>query len=325
MSMTTGPIADLSYRNYDGELSAPRYRWWVIARSGIRLAMEKKSMWVIAAISGWYYLAMIFILFIRDQMSSLAPPGRATPISTFLQNIVWKDQFVHGFSYGQILFLILALMLGAGSIANDNRSNALLVYLSKPCNKRDYLFGKWFGIFLPLLIVSAIPSLVFYMYGLMSYRDHGFLSDPWIIVKLFTVLPIGAAFYASLAIGFSSMFSQGRVAGAALAGFYFLPNFFTTIIVGIWVDMNSHWHRHSPSQDMAGLVAKLFYASVDGLNIGMAKGIFATNGSPYFGLPTTTPMVPAPSLVGTLGIMATISLLCIMIAWRRLKPVEVVG
>ena len=45
---------------------------------------------------------------------------------TFLSRIVWQDQFLHGFSYGAD-HLIIALMLGSGAIANDNRANALLV------------------------------------------------------------------------------------------------------------------------------------------------------------------------------------------------------
>jgi len=46
--------------------------------------------------------------------------------------------------------LCIALVVGAGAIAADNRSNALMVYLSKPITKGDYLLGKWMGIFLAI-------------------------------------------------------------------------------------------------------------------------------------------------------------------------------
>ena len=61
MSVPTpaGPIADLSYRSYDGPLAPPRARWQAIARMGIKQAFRKKSLWVCTAFSGWYYLVMM--------------------------------------------------------------------------------------------------------------------------------------------------------------------------------------------------------------------------------------------------------------------------
>ena len=54
----------------------------------------------------------------------------------------------------QLFLLFIALLAGAGSIANDNRANALLVYLSKPCRKVDYLFGKWAGL---AMLIAGVP------------------------------------------------------------------------------------------------------------------------------------------------------------------------
>ncbi len=325
--MASTPIADLSYRNYDGELSATNYRWWVIAKSTMMMAMKKRAIWVYATFSGFYYVAMIIVLFVVDQMAANVAPGQRNPVAGFVSRINWKDQFLVGFSYGQIWFLAIALVIGAGAIANDNRANALLVYLSKPCDKKDYLFGKWLGIFLPLFVVSAIPSLVFYFYGAMSYREMGFISsDPWLIVKLPIMLLIGSAFHASIVIGISSMFNQGRMAGAVYAGLYFISNFFTQLMTAAWFSV-SGGRRGRGDLNEAGMdiISKLYYCSVDGLNIGMGKGIMGSKGSMPFGIQAQSQMVPPPSLFFTLGLISLISALMIFIAWRRIRPVEIVG
>lgn len=317
-TVTTGPIADLSYRGYDGPLASPRLRWWAIARMSMRLAFKKKGLWVAMAASSWYYMILMVMIFFNEQAIAMARASRAERSLNLLTNINWKDQFVNGFSFGQMLFLIMTLLIGSGCIANDNRSNALLVYLSKPCTKLDYVIGKWIGIFLPLLILMAIPTFLVYGYGAMSYSEYGFLSkDPWIFLKLAALLPLCAAFHASLMLGVSSLFNQGRLAGAAYAGLYFVLNFFTQLFA---VSFQMSRGEAPP------IVSKLFYASVDGLNIGLAKGIFGTDLTTIFVFPNAgNRPVPAPNAFVIIAIMAVISFLFLSLAWRRIRAVEVIG
>lgn len=298
-------------------------RWWSIAKTMIRIAFKKKFTWVLSALSAWYYFAMIFIMFLLDAISANLPPGQPSPIEQLLGRIVWKDQFLHGLSYGQIVFFSLSLVIGAGAIANDNRSNALLVYLSKPVTKRDYLLGKWMGVFLPILLLMLIPSAIFFLYGFMSYRERGFVTqDPWLALKLLAIYPIVAAFHASLITGISSMFNQGRVAGAAYAGLYFLTNFFTVMMAGLFNGVT----RSHGAAPLLSIANNLFYASVDGLCIGLGKAILGTDGTFPFGLPATRQIqVPAPPLIPVLGIMVLTSVAMLLIAWRRIRAVEVVG
>lgn len=331
--MNGSPIADLTYRGYEGELESPRYRWWVIARMSIRLAFRKRIYWVLTGLSGVYYLLMMLIIFFMEQLSAagsgIAPGNADQQLRQFISRIVWRDQFLHGFSTGQMWFLFLALLLGAGSIANDSRANALLVYLSKPCDKRDYLLGKWMGIFVPLLIAMAIPTAFFWLYGALSYRPYGFLSnDPWIIVKMALVLPLGAAFYSSLAVGFSSLFKQGRIAGATLAGAYFITNIFTQLMALSWMFSQSPGARRRGGGEFEQIVdtlRNLYYASIDGVNIGMSKAILGTDGSAYLGLPSPVRSVPAPGLIGILLVMVALSGIWLYVAWKRIRAVEVVG
>lgn len=325
------PIADLSYRNYDGPLDSPTMRWWVIAKQVMRAAFKKKSLWVFTFLSSVYYLIMMIIIFFTEQaaaqakealaMRGLEAGGQPDVLQQFLARLVWKDQYLHGLSSGQLMFFIIALLVGVGTIANDNRANALLVYLSKPCEKRDYVVGKWVGVFLMLLLTMSIPTMVFFAYGAMSYRDYGFLrDDPWIFPKLIVLLPMLAAFYASLTIGISSLFNQGRMAGAMFAGIYFMTNFFTQIMAGLWMMSN-----RGVESSMKTALQYLFYASIDGMEIGLIKAILGTSGTPPFAVNTNMRAVPAPPLWFPLLVMGILSAASLALAWKRVRAVEVVG
>ncbi|HWD37266.1 MAG TPA: ABC transporter permease subunit [Fimbriimonas sp.] len=319
MNQTSSPVADLSYRNYDGPLQRTDLAWWVIAKSTMMKAARMKSLWTVSVIAGWYFIVMIIILFFLQELSSLS--GGQKAFHTFIDRIVWKDQFVHGMSYAQHLVLVVALMTGAGAIANDNRANALLVYLSKPCTKFDYVLGKWIGVFIPMLLIISLPVFVFYGYGLFSFRGEGFFSsDKWLVAKLLVVLPISAMLHTSLVLAFSSMFKQGRIAGAAYAGFYFMLFFFTTLMELVW-RIGSKGHNHPPE-----IIKTLFYCSVDGVQVAWIRSILDFSKTGPFGVPSIQQMIanpPSPWLM--LVVVLAVSALCILITWRRVRAVEVVG
>lgn len=334
-STVKGPIADLTYRNYDGPLGPPGARWWAIARMSIRLSLAKRSFWWWSLLSAIYYIVLMVFFFIADSLTpQLSPDGR-NPI---IERIVWKDQFVHGFSIGQISLLVIALIIATGAIANDNRANALLVYLSKPCTKLDYVVGKWFGVFVPITLVAFVPMAIFWLYGALSFRSYGFVSsDPLMLPKLAIVAMCGGALHASLALGVSSLFNQARVAGATYAGIYFLSNFFTRAM------QLSHAMYMSNDETVPPTIDRLFYASIDGMNIAMSKLVLGTSGSPLFGgslNPGRRPgsggrprvngpqatdfLVPSPPLEIFLPIFLVLVLAGIWLAWSRIRAVEVV-
>lgn len=318
MGSPASPIADLTYRGYDGNLEPPMFRWWSIAKMTMRLATKKKGFWVWSVISGYWYLVLIAIFYFADNFFANFPSGS----EGFFRQIVWKDLFLDGFSIGQILFMVVALLIGAGSIANDNRANALLVYLSKPCTKLDYLAGKWFGLFIPITLVTAVPMVLFYLYCLMSYRSYGFFTnDPWLFIKILAMCPVAACFHASVLLGISSMFKQGRLAGATYAGIYFLSNFVTAAIGGA---------IRNPRGHVPPIANTFYYFSIDGIQIAMAKLILGTRGSSILtAMGNGRRQMAAPPEIPSAALFISLYfLLCIVslwIAWIRIRPVEVVG
>ncbi|MCE9559725.1 MAG: ABC transporter permease [Armatimonadetes bacterium] len=323
----SSPIADLTYRGYDGPLGGVSKRWWAIAKYQIKKQVKNRFLWVLMAASGWYYAIMIIIFFFLEQMAVNNGPQGEQALKGFLANIVWKDQFLLGFSFGQFLFFVMTWILGAASIANDNRANALLVYLSKPCTKADYLLGKWLGIFLPLLLMQLIPTLFFWLYGMTSFASYGFVGAAgWLILKMIPIAVLGSALSASVILGVSSMFNQGRIAGIVFAGLYMVSNFFT-VFVKIAI-LFQGGHGRSRIADIPPALLNLFYCSIDGIQIAIAKNILGTAGSQPFGgggARQRMAEVPVPSPIFTALIWLALCAAGWAIAWRRVRAVEVVG
>ena len=315
------PIADLTYRNYDGPLEPPINRWWAIAKMSMRLSVKKKGFWLWSSFSTFWYVILLIFFYFTETLTQGA--GQAAQKLNPMNNLVWKDQFLNAFSESQMFLFILALLMGAGTIANDNRAKALLVYLSKPCSKLDYVIGKWLGIFVPMTLVTAAPAFVFYIYCLMSYRTLGFWTqDPWLIVKLCALVLIPGIAYSSITLAISSMFQQGRLAGGVFAGVYFISYFVTLAMEGFNVSMQMQ------GQTPPAIVKTLFYCSIDGIQIGMAKVILGTDGSPklpLMGKGMSQLMVSAPSAWIIIPAFFLICGFSVLIAWSQIRAVEVVN
>lgn len=321
------PIADLSYRSYDGMLESPNHRWWVITKMMLRLAVKKWGLYVLTIMSGWYYIVMMIVMFVQEQIVTNSL-GRDMGAVKRLANMDWTEQFLHGFSYGQIWYFLIALMIGAGSIANDNKANALLSYLSKPCTKTDYVVGKWMGIFIILCAAAIIPGLFFFGYGAMNWREYGFVSqDHWLLPKFLLLVPVAAAFQASLILGVSSMFRQGMHAGLSYAGLYLVTNFFT-VMMTLAYNLSHGMGQGRKHVDMGSFSPAPFtFFSIDGVQIGLAKIILNTAGGQAFmprGMGRMGPQpVPIPSLL-LIPIAVAVAGAFIWFAWTKIRAVEVV-
>jgi ABC-2 type transport system permease protein len=326
-------LTDLSYRS--GAAGKQSSAWKAIARNTFQINMKKRGLWILASFSGWWYAIMLITIYVMDQM--LTTQNRTNWAFNVLTGVKWNDQVAHALGFGQIFVLFMALMCGAGAIANDNRSNALLVYLSKPCTKKDYLLGKWVGVFLSLLVAAGTPHLVFYVYAGLSYADLNFFKyDPWLILRLAAAIALLCAFYTSLVLGISSLQRQGRIAGAIVAALYFLSNIFTIVIQFV---IMSRFFKFTPggpgprgraeltqTTPVPDSFINLFYSSIDGLVNGASR-ILLNFGESNWALwgGGRAPAFREPSALFAFGAMFLISAACLGIAWKRIQAVEVIG
>jgi ABC-2 type transport system permease protein len=265
------PIADLTYRNYDGPLQSRAVRWWTVTVATIRANVNKTRFWY------WLPAGLIVLVYlirgavfyfnrgIQQQVATwtgTAPPADA--VNPFANELYGAMSF----SFVNMLVFIAALVVGSASIAADNRANALLVYLSKPLTRFDYLFGKWMGVFLLLAGLILVPSLLMFLFFVGAYGSEGFLSqNKTLILRLIVASLIPALVHASLIIGFSAWTRSARVAGAVYAGFYLATGILSNAIgIALWSS-----DRKGESLERTSIV---FHSSVDGVKNSLAQHVY---------------------------------------------------
>lgn len=304
----TAPIADTSYRNYDGPLHPPRFGWWIVARMMTRLSLKRKGFWVLLFFALIPYLLPAFLLYIRSQDES--------KLLDTLAARSFAGIFYDAFAGAQLWVFLLALLVGASSIAGDNRANALQIYLSKPLTKGGYLAGKWLGIFSTLAAASFLPALVLYLYCWGSFTNEGFLKDNpylWLQVTAATLLP--PVLHASFLLGVSAWFKRPLLAGGIYAGLYFGGQVLSGIVAVI---------LRRVGQDEQSATA--LHCSIPGVLRGLGQHLFDTTPG-FYGLPMRIGgflQESKPDLLPLLILAGVLIVGGLLLARTRVRAVEVV-
>ncbi len=318
-------IADVSYRNYDGELRDRSARWWTIAQSTLRFGFKKLGFWIPAALCLLFYLITgLVFYFTRNVQQQFGSAGQTNTYAVALNQ---------GLTGTSLLLFVAALTIGAGVIAADNKANALLVYLSKPITRIDYLVGKWMGVFLLLGAFALLPALLLYLFFLVAYSGEGFIKEePTLILRVLAATLIPAALHTSLIMGFSAMSKSPRLAGSLYAAFYFV-SLIVTVTAGELMQ----------SRDKANVNARttalVRHLSVDGVTSGLAEHLYKItpqqiaqsggrarrrNRRPRTQEPVAAVTAQRPPLYPLLLIGGAMIALPIGIAAMRVRAVEVV-
>lgn len=339
-SSPTSAIADLSYRGYDGPLKTRALRWWIVALATIRanINVRRFGYWVPAALILLTYLIAGVIFYftqdLRQRFAAAGVPGDALgPSINFYAFTLNNCLGLSG-----VLLFAAALTVGAASIAADNRANALLVYLSKPITRADYLLGKWVGVFLLLAALSVVPALLMFLFFVIAYTGDGFLREnPALTVRLLGATLLPAVLHASLILGFSAWSKSPRTAGAVYAAFYFA----LAIVTGV---AGAILGSRDPSGRSAATQALVSHLSVSGVIEGVGLHLYDIapqqiaqalgNGAgrrrnrrarrsrrP----PAVVPRVPPrPPLAPLLAVAGGLIVVPLALAHRRVRAVEIV-
>ncbi len=220
------PIADVSYRHYDGPLHSRALRWWIVALAGIRQALRKWWFWLLVMVSMAPYAFTGLLLFVQTRLGADVQQAMLGMGS----GARFASLFFQAFD-GQLFWLmVIGLTVGAASIAADNRTNALQVYLAKPITKTDYLLGKWMGVFVVVFVAALLPALLLFLYCMLSFWREGFTREPWLIIKILGASAVAAAGYASLVVGISAWCRSAMVSGALSAGVYFASSIIAFVL-----------------------------------------------------------------------------------------------
>lgn len=260
-------ITDVTYRNYDGELKTHALRWWPIAVATMRASVNRKKLglWIPVVLIFLIYFFLGIIFYISQglrQQNPAASLGAAASANQYALSLY------QGMTMTHLLVVIAAITIGSAVIAADNRANALLVYLSKPLTRIDYLIGKWMGVFLLLAAMTLTPALLLFFFFAVAYNSDGFLKEnPTMILRVIAASLLPAALHTSLIIGFSAWSKTPRLAGALYAAFYFV----TGILAGTIGSVLLQKDTENKNSKMTAIVSKL---SIDGVSDGIGMSLY---------------------------------------------------
>ena len=216
------PIHDQSYRRYTGVREQPGSGWLVIAVTGIRAALSKKLfLWVMLfAWAQFFVRAVIFYLSATIPTLDILAPS----VETFRQFFEVQELFV----------LVVTVYVGSGLIANDRRSNALQIYLSKPLTRAEYVAGKLGILLFFLLLVTFVPALTLLFVQMMFSASLTFVRENLFLIPAITLYALVEALLASFTmLALSSLSNSARYTSILYFGSLFFTGTLFTILRGI--------------------------------------------------------------------------------------------
>ena len=235
------PIHDQSYRRYGGNREAPGAAWLVIARIGIKAALSKRLfLWVmLGAWSQFFVRSVIFYLSANfPSMDILAPS-----VQTFRQffEIQW------------IFVFFVTVYVGSGLIANDRRSNAIQIYLSKPLTRVEYVTGKLGVLVFFLLGVTLLPALALLLVQVMFSASLSFVAENLFLLPAITLYALVQVLLAAfLILALSSLSNSARYAGILYAGVVLFSNAVFRVAQGFTSTTGLAWLSFQANQDQLG-------------------------------------------------------------------------
>jgi ABC-2 type transport system permease protein len=202
------PIYQQGYRPYQARGPLRGVRFWPITREALRLILARRAFLGLLVLSWLPFFG--FVIYIYG-VTRFGEAGRLLPMDGRL--------FAQVFDWQLPLALLLSTFGGAGLVANDLRTGAMLVYLSRPLTRRDYVFGKLSVLLALNLSITLVPGLLLYVAGLALAPEH-FLK--W------ELAPLGPAAAAQglvvslvlslVALAVSALCRSARVAGLGFFG-----------------------------------------------------------------------------------------------------------
>jgi hypothetical protein len=205
------PIYDEGYRRYEARSALHQIRFWPITREALRLILAKRAFLGLLAVSFLPFVVRVIQIYI---VTRFPEAGRVLPIDGRLFGDFLNQQI--GFT------LLLSIFGASGLVANDLRTGAILVYLSRPLTQRDYILGKLLVPLVLNLAVTLVPGLVLYLVGLALAPEQYLKWDLWWLAPAIVAHAVTVSLVVSLlTLAISSLSKSARVAGLGFVGLFF--------------------------------------------------------------------------------------------------------
>jgi ABC-2 type transport system permease protein len=279
------PIYEQTYRRYEARAPLRAVRFWPITREALRIILARRAFLGLLAFAWIPLVIRVVQIYV---VTRFPEAGRLLPVDGRLFGEFLNQQIV--------LTLLLSIFGGSGLIANDLRTGAILVYLSRPLTRRDYVLGK-LGVLLALnFAVTLVPGLLLYAIALALAPEQflkwnlGWIGPAVVLHSVAVTLSVSL-----LALAVSSLSRNARVAGLGFFG----------LVAGLEV--------------VRGVLAQGF--GLEPAALLSLRADLRTLGAALFGVAERGPTLPWS---WPAAVLLVVGLLCLVVLRSRVRAVEIV-
>lgn len=254
------------YRRFSGTLRPSALRFLPLASSGIRVAFKRKLALVLflpPLIGTVIFSFVVYAKFSLEAGLSAGPIGQGNPnvsmIGAFAgQLIEVKNQIVMFILSMSFFSLLIFGWYGAGSIAEDRRLGAHLLYFSRPLTRLDYIAGKFLVVSAFGLAGMLLPGLVICAVAVFCSPHYSFLTEQGDVI-LHTILfsLVWNVVIGSLVLSISSLSSRKTFALVGTVGFFVLSQGIGVLLVNLQDDRS--WMMIGPLSNLRRVAASIFH------------------------------------------------------------------
>ncbi|MGI6455009.1 MAG: hypothetical protein ACOX5R_05230 [bacterium] len=228
------PVYEQTYQHYYGQLNPRSQTWMVITSMGIRQLWKEKMLkpiFYFSLLPVLLWTGRIYISANADLLEWLQIPSQV-----IAEVFTVDEEFFYNFLKVQQFFVfLLTLRTGSDIIASDRRHKALILYLSKPLSKVDYLFGKAMILMFYLYLITLIPAwLMMFLNALFTENWSYLIENIPLALQIFLFSHILIVPLVFIILGLSASTKSWATSAALLAVVYFLPPLIVEILNGIF-------------------------------------------------------------------------------------------
>jgi ABC-2 type transport system permease protein len=204
----TGEIRDQRYRRRDPRSALRRFRALPIARETLRQVLSRRALLVFLALALVPFVLGAGGLFLLSRVPDMA---RALPEVAVLYVLYLRFQLLFA--------VLLSVWAGAGLVAEDLRTGALLVFLSRPLHRADYILGKLSVLFgLNFAVIALPPLLLWLLAAALDPQGLGVRGPAFLPLSIVAQAALAAAVLSLMTLGASAIAGSGTLAGLFVAG-----------------------------------------------------------------------------------------------------------
>jgi len=225
----TGTIYDIGYQHYDGPRLGRRHAVWSLFVHGI--------MTVFALGKG----LKANVLPLALAAAAILPAAFQALATAYTDGQVELFTYTNYFINVAMVFAFFCAARAPELMSTDQRTRALVLYLSRALHREDYVLAKVLALVTSVLVLTATPLLILFAGHVFSSTNlwTAFLAEADRLLPILASSLMMAAVLGTLACAVASMTPRRSLAAAAVLGYFMLSRVVSEILTdsirGMWV------------------------------------------------------------------------------------------